>query len=649
MADKMEKIVFLEFVDEAEAFLRYCQNHGLHYNDFHIIALQPNVQVFLKNLGATYENTLPYFSNNEHKKALLKSEEWYKFVSDRLKIEDGSEIKETFNNTFLFYLRCYINHFLMYIETISSICSKNEVESIYSCLYQNKIRENSIPHIQDDERYFGIIAKNFAERHEIDWQKIPNTMKSKIDSNKTTFLNKNIGNMDKLILKPLNYILLNSNNKRRILLTTTAYNIDKLEEKTKNKFPDIQWTKISEEKLRKAIVKFIYSKIRKGRIEEIPLELFLTMKEQDIKNRQRLERNLDKFVEEIQKHSDYFNYEGSNFIEMFYERITKDLKPYVVNLHSNSVALRKILGVLNVKLCISPYARENALLTAELCSNKGISTLMISHGTLKKPENELEEIEYQYMGESLILSEFFKYVAVQTPKEIDVCKYYKCKNILIKTGSLIFSKTDINNREKYRNSLLGITDTETKVLIYPENTRLRRGMRFHVFETFDEFLSSASDMVNAINNIENVHLVIRLHSGREITPLEFKSLLPESNKLTVTSTDRPFFELLTVADLLINFSSTVIEDALQNYIPVLLYDKQKRYKHIESQDLIANIKPKVSAVYYLNDSSFLKNGLQWIVDNHLKKNISKSIFNKYVFKENYYDNFVEFISNKINT
>jgi hypothetical protein len=173
-------------------------------------------------------------------------------------------------------------------------------------------------------------------------------------------------------------------------------------------------------------------------------------------------------------------------------------------------------------------------------------------------------------------------------------------------------------------------------------------MRFHVFETFDEFLSSSTDLVNAINEIKDLHLILRLHPGRKLTAAEFRSLLPESNKLTIDTPETPFFKILTITDLLVNFSSTVIEDALQNYIPVFLYDRRKRYMHCESQELGPGITPKLSAVYYTSDSSYLKDGLQWILDNHLNvPNVPKSIFDKYVFKEDYYNNIVRFISDTL--
>jgi hypothetical protein len=153
--------------------------------------------------------------------------------------------------------------------------------------------------------------------------------------------------------------------------------------------------------------------------------------------------------------------------------------------------------------------------------------------------------------------------------------------------------------------------------------------------------------VNAVNEIDGVHLVIRLHPGREISPSEIKSLLPSSDKLTITPYKRPFFEILTITDLMVNYSSTVIEDALQSYMPVLLYDKRKRYMHYEAEKLDFDSTPNVNSVYYVNDSNNLKKGIQWILKNHLEKKVPKSVFYKNVFSEQYYDNLLDFALEKL--
>ena len=51
-----------------------------------------------------------------------------------------------------------------------------------------------------------------------------------------------------------------------------------------------------------------------------------------------------------------------------------------------------------------------------------------------------------------------------------------------------------------------------------------------------------------------------------------------------------FHEVLAEADLLVSFSSTTIEEALVNDVPVLLYGGHGRYAHIPVEPFSISIK-----------------------------------------------------------
>lgn len=260
MTDKMkEKIVILEFADEAEAFLNYCRENSISASEFKIIALQPQVQVFLKNRNIPCENTLPYFSNQSHAKALAKSEEWYQFLAKTINIEDSTEIKETYDNTFLFYLRFYVHHFLMYIEVLSVIYEKHEIESIHACVYQNNIHAHNPPHIQDDERYAGIIARTFSQLHDITFKEIPAQFKSEATPVNKPSVSVFRKTAEKIISGLYKYLLFSYlKRKKVILLTTTAYNVDNLTRRLKEELPTPRWAVISDSKPYRCLRGFLY-------------------------------------------------------------------------------------------------------------------------------------------------------------------------------------------------------------------------------------------------------------------------------------------------------------------------------------------------------------------------------------------------------
>jgi hypothetical protein len=541
----------------------------------------------------------------------------------------------------------------MHLEILSNICNKIEVESIHTCINENKFSINESPVIQESERFLGIITEKFATKQKITWEKInlnQNFIKKK---NSKSLIDFRI-NFEKVISFFYNLFLsFVSRDKITILLTSTGYNVESLSEKLNSYFPKIHWITVSRETAIQSVSRLIYFRILKifnkpkgCSIVPLPIGRSTNKELHNSGELRKLEKKLEEILKILEENAGYFSYRNVSFTEIFFEKIEKDLIQFVKSFHQDFLALKKIIKTHNVKLCLSPFARQTALVAGELCQKKGIPTLIISHGTLKAPKNQLEEIEYRHLGESLLLSKIFEFAAVQTPSEGNFCRYFNIQNT-IRTGPLIFSKPDKVNKKRYLNSLVGKIDNKTRVIFYPENTRPRSGTRFHVFETFDEFLSSASDLINAVNELESVHLVIKPHPVRKMDPKEIKALLPESNKLTILSPNKPFFESLTIADLVIGFSSTAIEDALQSHIPVLLLDKWNRYMHLRAEKININKEPQLSPIYYINNSKNLKYGIQWILNNHLNKKIPKSIFDEYVFQENYFKNLIEFIDSKI--
>ena len=90
-------------------------------------------------------------------------------------------------------------------------------------------------------------------------------------------------------------------------------------------------------------------------------------------------------------------------------------------------------------------------------------------------------------------------------------------------------------------------------------------------------------------------------------------MLPSSDRYCV-SVDEPFLDVLSVSDLLVSFSSTTIEEALQNQVPVLLYGGGGRYQHIEAFDVVPDKEVEAKAVYTIRRAEYLASGLKRILD-----------------------------------
>ena len=173
-----------------------------------------------------------------------------------------------------------------------------------------------------------------------------------------------------------------------------------------------------------------------------------------------------------------------------------------------------------------------------------------------------------------------------------------------------------------------------KIVLHAGTPKYRSGTRLLIYETVDEYVDGMVSLVNGVSQLNGVRLIIRFRPIDGFTPEKLKTLLPKCGSYFIAS-DGDFASYLSIADLLVSFSSTTIEEALQNNIPVLLYNKYNRYKHILGMDLSPDV-PKIeaSAVYNINHEDDLLFGLDWILKNHLFQDTDvENLFNKYQFAE----------------
>ncbi|MBU0686392.1 MAG: hypothetical protein KKB81_00875 [Candidatus Margulisbacteria bacterium] len=648
----MKKVVLLEYADEAKSFLDYCKTQSVLPADFRVVALEPEGQVFLKKLGVPYENTLPYFSNESHARALLKSEEWFKLLSEKVDIKDNLGIEETYNNCYLFYNRFYFHYFLRIIEILSGLFEKHKIDSVYVCQHQNQVHPNKIPHVQESERHVGMIAKLFSEKQKVAFYEIPVNALSKTVSTESFFRRF----FEDRLLKAFRFFLARYLKRKKIvIITSLGYNMGSLVTKVCDSLNGSgeEWLVLSVMPVKQLIKKFIRValKIFSGvKLNYFVSDRLLVPRSTKIKKDCEFALQIQQVVKRLRAECrNTFIYRGIDISSLLFEKIEKDLVFYITQLHYKAKLLKSYFGSLDIKLVVSPFARDDSLLLAEICKMFNVPSLMISHGTLNRPLDKLTHIEYYHLSKSLILNDYYSHTAIQTPSDVAHFDYFGRENKTeIFTGPLLFAKVNHGRNAELRQKYLG-NNASDKVLLYPESLRERFNQRFHVYETFDEFVSSLTDIVNAINELEGVCLIIRMHPGRKISVAELKSLLPKSDKLIILPSQIPFGEMLTITDLLVNYSSTVIDEALQNNIPVLLYDKHNRYMHLAAPTLSPGADAKVSDIYYLHDSKYLRDGLQWIFANHLDKNIPESIFDRYVFREDYSRNLYKFISEAVTT
>ncbi len=115
---------------------------------------------------------------------------------------------------------------------------------------------------------------------------------------------------------------------------------------------------------------------------------------------------------------------------------------------------------------------------------------------------------------------------------------------------------------------------------------------------------------------------------------DIKTFVPFSEKV-ILSVDEPFIKVLGMADLLVSFSSTTIEEAMQNRIPVLLYGGDGRYCHILAYEIGPAHPVQRSAVYHVKEAKDLNYAIPKILELNIAGNDeNSSLFSQYIYDKN---------------
>ena len=94
--------------------------------------------------------------------------------------------------------------------------------------------------------------------------------------------------------------------------------------------------------------------------------------------------------------------------------------------------------------------------------------------------------------------------------------------------------------------------------------------RTWIYETPDEYIKGLKSLIHATCKFKKTKLIIRIRHQSDCSISNLKKLLPKSDNYEIKSSGS-FLDDLSNADLLVSWSSTVIEEALHSRKPVLLW------------------------------------------------------------------------------
>jgi len=613
-------LVFLEFIDEAEVFIKEYENELYSApENITIISFHPLVKSYLIKQQIKATDSFQFCPTESHRKLLCILEDATSDIRGQCSITDENGVRHAYAENLIFSLRPIISHILYRIEVITNalrIYRPNAVVSVGS-IQPFSARSTCI---ESNERYIASIVRQVCAAHDIPQHNIEISMspdKRRIPIWQwsqhlfVNFLNSFKERSDNLVVAPgIDYGM-------GEVISDLA-----VEKNRDFKVASMQLPKKS------ALLSMLgkYAKQNSDSFEYIPCNIHGPVRVNRIFKEQKI-----KFHESIIKIMDDWKYYDVLFGGWLRNKYIYGLDHKVIDeTYYCSININKYLDRFQPSFVLAQHSRMSTAVLGELCQLKKIPSMMIPHGTFVPITDEYSKKEWSENALGLINTPY-QYVALQTPMAQGFISEVPVKSQPVITGPLLFGR---GNRPSCDTSVLRrryASDSE-KILLHAGTAINRSATRLLNYVTLDEYVDGIVSLVKIVAQLEDVRLIIRFRPIDGLTQEDLKMLLPACGSYSIAS-DGDFASYLSVADLLVSFSSTTIEEALQNNIPVLLYNKYNRYQHILGMELTpASPQNRISAVYNINNGDDLLFGLQWILENHLSKvNNVENLFSQYQY------------------
>lgn len=632
-------IVLLEFIDEYKTFSAYCGHAGIRRDDCRIIALEPELQTFLRRQGVPYETSIDYLPSSAHGTIILETERLMQYLRTRFVFTDDAGLTSCYNIELCHYSKFYINHFCKLIEIVANVHARYGAATYYACAGSDRFPGKMI---RDADRFLGHILVGYAQLHGLNCQIIPSITSVAVSCSVRPGLWKRTADVlgrwqSRLMIRflrrtPLvflsgygsyfktfirrvhagapNHVFLTFNT-RLGLLTMTACNLAAL------------WHALTR-CARAPYLVIMPDAFGGGAASRADVYAYGLA-----------------FLAAIP--DELTRYRQISFKELYDRKVTDGFMPHARFLVQRSGDIGRLLDQCGTYDMVSNGGTDIMGVAAEMTRRRGHRALFISHGTHPVPSDAIYETELRNLCRGFMLGEF-THIALSTPVQEAHLHYFKAKdanirNDELRTGPLVFALPTPDDRRRSRERRK-IADDEC-VIVHATTMKHRSVERFHFIETFDEFFLSVGDLIRAAARMPRTRLIIRLHPGFFLSDEQLRLLLPQGNyELNRTG---PFRDALAAADVLVSYSSTAIDEALINEIPVILYDRWCRYNHFRTDPFKPGAVGHVFPVCYVNDQADLSAALSFMGD-AARDWRDRAVFDAYRYTEDYAVNVARFFS-----
>lgn len=614
-----KEIVFLDTPANAERYVRSAGSSSLLRDRLHI-AMTPTIYEYLVRNGFTTHDTLPYFTNSSHITALERSAVMLDWLRERLDVSlDDLGVKRAYIDTLTYQMRCSINYCLWALEVVSNAIDAHRPEKII--IFKGLKRPTVSIYTEPEEGVLEELVAGAAVNKNIPvttlgYPDIINALIRPIENVKiycmewAKFIARHIkfGSWERRLAASFA-----PGRTGPVLLTTPFYGMNELGEMLRKNVASHSFYRLED-----AI-------IARMRIPDILIDILCGQNGPVVKKHKRLLRDL---AGTLKAENGVFSYRNVALARPMAAKFRDSLSVYCIGLVLWTFRLNAALDRLKPSAVISNGNRVDDLALAELCARKNIKDIFISHGSHRAPQGHHETIEWGEHGRALMRGPF-SHLALQTPLAEGYLASFPSSAVVVKTGPLIWGRPIDAGKSKALREKLGIRDG-MKVILHAGTPKPTSALRFNVYETSDEYIQALRDAARAVSGLPDTVLVIRCRPSRQISMGALKKLVPFGNNVLL-NTEGSFPDALGMADLVMSFSSTTIEEALQNRIPVVLYGGGGRYKHVQSPGVAPHTRVEPSAVYHVTKAEDLEYALGQILSLPKGDLTAEKIFEPYVY------------------
>lgn len=627
-------ITFLEFPDEVDTCLDEQKSRGVRSATLKVISLSLKTYAYAIQRGLNAEKSVSCFSNDSHAVALRKSYEISEWLWQRVRFQDNLGISFAYEQSIVWYIRIFVHHFLWLLEIMHNAATMHEARVIRACSYSSLNISGHM--IGPRERYLAQVAEAFCQTHRLRFEPIETRSIHHFKKSRGEIIRDVQRFVARRIVAPFvapayGSYLRRLRARNPILFTARDYRMADLAGFLAHEHNNVTMVLMREWGKPQKLSRLFQSKDGSPYDAEVWLGLLEVQAREDKKSRHALQEVIKCLAAEIDRAGDIFSYRGVSFASFVKQKIEEGIGPFILSLHRRTATIQLLLDTLQPSAVLSPGNRDDDMFMGELCRARGLPALLISHGSHVFPKNDLERIEWGEQGHRLLRAPY-PFVALQSPLAEGFLKAFPSSSTGVRTGPVIWgSPVDRERSVLLRQHMLN-GDLSRRVIVHASTPKGRGVHRFHVYETPEEYVQSICDLTAAVERLPDVHLVVKFRPSSDISVRDLQMLVPFFERTTL-SVSESFLDVLGFSDLLVSFSSTTIEEALQNCVPVLLYGCGGRYQHIPAVEVTPEVSCGPAAVYTVRRPEHLASGIDRILAAHRAIPAPEDLFEPFKYPE----------------